>query len=249
MGDPEERRQKIHEGRYRRDWTDAEGAWHLAMADNPEVGAQIMAALAPIGARLFNQARAEGRREPSEAYAADALAQLCRGDAGAPSRSRAKVMVRVDPPALLRGYPLAGELCEICGYGPVAVSAVRDLLDTGDAFLAAVVTNGEQVVGVAHLRRRPNAAQRTALEFLYPSCAVEGCSASTWLENDHRLDWATSQLTVFDLLDRLCSHHHDRKTLDGWSLVDGRGKRPFVPPDDPRHPRHAGAAVRLKAAG
>jgi hypothetical protein len=242
VGDPEERRRKIHEGRYLRDWTDAEGAWHLAMGDNPEVGAHIMAALAPIRDRLFDQARAEGRREPCEAYAADALAQLCRGEAGPPSRSRAKVVVRVDLAALLRGYPLDGELCEIGGYGPVAVSAVRDLLDTGDPFLAAVVANGERVVGVAHLRRRPNAAQQTALEWLYPSCAAQGCSASTWLENDHRLDWATSQLTVFDLIDRLCSHHHDRKTLHGWSLVDGRGKRPVVPPDEFRHPRHAGAA-------
>ncbi len=210
------------------------------MRDNPEVGAEIMAVLEPVRDRLFNAARADGRRERSEAYGADALAQLCRGGADArPSRSRAKVIVRVDLAALLRGRPLEGELCEICGYGPVAVSAVRDLLGSGDPFLAAVVTRGEQVVGVAHLRRRPTAAQQTAVEWMYPSCAVEGCSASTWLENDHRLDWATSQLTVLDLLDRLCSHHHDRKTLEGWALVEGHGKRPFVPPDDPRHPRHA----------
>ena len=125
--------------------------------------------------------------------------------------------------------------------GPVAVSAVRDILDTGDPFLAAVVTHGEQVLGVAHLGRRPSAHQQTALEWLYPTCAAEGCSANTWLENDHRVDWATSRLTVLDLLDRLCPHHHDLKSLDGWRLVDGRGKRPFVPPDDPRHPGHADA--------
>ena len=56
------------------------------------------------------------------------------------------------------------------------------------------------------------------------------------LENDHRRDRATPGLTV---LDRLCSHHHDGKTLDGWALVDGRGKRPFVPPNDLRDARHA----------
>ena len=245
--DPEERRRKIHEGRFLRTWTDADGAWRLAMRDNPEVGAQIMATLEPLRDRLFKAARAEGRREPWEAYAADALAALCRGEAGAPTRSRTKVIVRVDLAALLRGRPLEGELCEICGYGPVAVSAVRDLLDTGDPFLAAVVTRGDEVLGVAHLRRRPNAVQQTALEFLYPSCAAEGCSASTWLENDHRLDWATSKLTVLDLLDRLCSHHHDLKTLEGWSLVEGRGKRPFVAPDDPRHPRRAHAPPEAAA--
>jgi hypothetical protein len=121
-------------------------------------------------------------------------------------------------------------VCELAGYGPVAVSAIRDLIDTADPFLAAVVTAGEAVVGVAHLGRRPRAARQTALEWLYPTCAVEGCSAVARLENDHRVDWAASHLTVLDLLDRLCPHHHRLKTREGWRLVEGRGKRAFVPP-------------------
>jgi hypothetical protein len=125
---------------------------------------------------------------------------------------------------------------------PVAASAVRDLIHTADPFLAAVVTRGQQVVGVAHLGRRPTAHQQTALEWLYPTCAVEGCSSLTWLENDHRVDWAKTHTTVLDLLDRLCSHHHDLKSLDGWGLVDGHGKRAFVPPEDPRHPGASPAA-------
>jgi hypothetical protein len=149
--------------------------------------------------------------------------------------------VRIDFEALLRGYVIEGEVCEVAGFGPIAVSAVRDLLESGDPFLAAVVTRGVQVVGVAHLGRRVTAHQQTALEWLYPTCAAEGCSTATWLENDHRLDWATSHLTVLDLLDRLCSHHHDLKSLDGWRLVDGHGKRAFVAPSDTRHPRHANA--------
>jgi hypothetical protein len=54
-------------------------------------------------------------------------------------------------PVLLRGYPVGGEVCEIVGYGPVPVSTVRDLIDTADPFLAAIATEGEQVLGVAHL--------------------------------------------------------------------------------------------------
>jgi hypothetical protein len=42
---------------------------------------------------------------------------------------------------------------------------------------------------------------------------------------------------VFDWLDGHCCHHHDKKTLEGWALVEGVGKRAFVPPDDPRHPK------------
>lgn len=244
--DAEARRRALHNGRYLRSYTDAEGGWNLRMRDNPEVGAEIMAAIAEISDRLFRAARAEGRSERSEAYAADALAELAstkdaRGSRS--SRGRAKIIVRIDLPALLRGRVTDGEVCELAGFGPVAVSAIRDLIETGDPFLAAVVTNGDQVVGVAHVGRRPNAAQQTALEWLYPSCAVEGCGNGTWLENDHRVDWAKTHITVLDLLDRLCSHHHDLKSFDDWGLVDGDGKRPFVPPDDPRHPRHAPGRV------
>ena len=70
-----------------------------------------MAALEPIRDRLFRAARRAGRREALEAYGADALAGLARGGAGAQKRSgsgRAKVIVRVDLRALLRGRPVEG---------------------------------------------------------------------------------------------------------------------------------------------
>jgi hypothetical protein len=127
------------------------------------------------------------------------------------------------------------------GYGPVAVSAIDDMIRTADPFLVAVATKGREVVGVAHLARRPTAHQQSALEWLHPICAVEGCSALGRLRVDHRLDWAQSHVTVFDLLDRLCAYHHGLKTHEGWALVEGSGKRAFVGPDDPRHPRRANA--------
>ncbi|MGH8985268.1 MAG: hypothetical protein ACRDY6_15500 [Acidimicrobiia bacterium] len=210
---------------------------NVLLRDNPEVVAQLMARVAPVRDELFEQARAEGRREPLEAYAADALHRIVCGDTPNTGKPATKLLARIDLAALLRGYPVGDETCELAGYGPVAVSAIRDLIDTGDPFLAAVVTNGKDVVGVAHLGRRPTAHQRSALEWLYPTCAAEGCNALTFLEFDHRDDWAKTRRTVFNLLDRLCTHHHDRKTRDGWALVEGRGKRAFVPPDDPRHPR------------
>ncbi len=281
LPDPEARRRRIHDRRYLRTYNDSEGAWNLHMRDNPEVGAEIMAALAPIRDRLFAQARAEGRREPLEAYAADALAELARDGSGqqAPfeasasetstdtstepasitpvpaqsaqstqaaqptkrSAANTKILVRVDLEALLRGYPAEGECCEVVGYGPVAVSAIADMIRTADPFLVAVATRGKEVVGVAHLGRSPTAHQRSALEWLYPTCAAEGCSALGRLQMDHRVDWAQSHVTVLDLLDRLCAHHHGLKTHEGWALVQGSGKRAFVAPDDPRHPRRANA--------
>lgn len=286
--DLDARRARIHRGRYLRSYTDSDGAWNLRVRDNPEVGAEFMAALAPFTDRLFAEARAEGRKEPVEAYAADALAEMAtaatyaadadrevtghttaeedgatvdlaaadavRNTIGAPGRAsgpsrrfrraaaRVKIIVRVDLEALLRGYPLSGETCELVGYGPVAVSAIRDMIDSRDPFLAALATKGQDIVGVAHLGRRANAAQQTALEWLYPECAVLGCPTQAFLENDHREDWAKTHLTVFEWLDRLCKYHHLLKTRDGWALIEGTGKRAFVSTDDPRHPGQTGAS-------
>jgi len=41
---------------------------------------------------------------------------------------------------------------------------------------------------------------------------------------------------MHELLDRLCRYHHRLKTTMGWALVEGSGRRDFVPPEDPRHP-------------
>ena len=155
-----------------------------------------------------------------------------------------KVIVRVDRGTMLRGYPIEGEVCEIAGFGPVAVSAVGDMIDSDDPFLAAVVTRGQKLVGVAHLGRRPNALQQTALQWLYPSCANQACSAQARLDDDHRADWSRTHFTVLDLLDRLCGHCHAVKTRDNWSLVEGTGKRALVPPADPRHPGNGAPTSR-----
>ncbi|HTW99672.1 MAG TPA: hypothetical protein VMD59_12890 [Acidimicrobiales bacterium] len=155
--------------------------------------------------------------------------------------------MRVDLEVLLRGVALDGELCEIAGSGPVPISVIEKLARNGNALVVGVLTKGRQVLGIYHQRRRPNAYQLSALEFCYPRCAVAGCDARAGLQNDHREDWSRTHFTVFDLLDRLCTHHHRLKTHHNWELVEGSGKRAFVPPDDPRHPRHRSRPERHQA--
>jgi len=158
--------------------------------------------------------------------------------------SPVKLLVRVDLTTLMRGFPVPGETCDLVGYGPISVSAVNDLLQYGDPFVAAILTKGQQLAGVAHLGRRPSAFQQSALEWLYPTCAAQGCPApALHLQTDHRIDWAKTHITLLDWLDNLCPHHHADKTQRNWSLVDGVGKRPFVPPSDPRHPRYTDQPV------
>lgn len=169
--------------------------------------------------------------------AGDDVVPLPTTRGGPVSAGRAKILVRVDFDTLLRGYPISEEVCEIAGYGPVAVSAVTDMIATGNPVLIALATRGRQVTGVASLTRRPTAAQDHALLWLQPECVVEGCHQNQHLERDHRDRWADTKVTLVDGLDRLCPHHHRLKTHHDWALVPGVGKRPFVSPSDPRHPR------------
>ncbi|MGH9031309.1 MAG: hypothetical protein ACRDZV_04205, partial [Acidimicrobiia bacterium] len=115
--DTEARRRRIHDRRHLRSWTDAEGAGHLHLRDNPEKVAEIMAGVAPVRDEIFEQARGGTRREPVEACAADALHQIVCGTATATGKPAAKILARVDLTALLRGYPVGDETCELAGYG------------------------------------------------------------------------------------------------------------------------------------
>jgi hypothetical protein len=135
--------------------------------------------------------------------------------------------------ALKRGTVKHGEVCEIPGVGPVAVSAVRDLL--GESILKLVITRGVDVLNVTHLGRGPTVAQQVAVLFQQPLCTVEGCPR-TRCEYDHTRDWRYTHHTRVDELTPHCRHHHALKTIHGWALVEGTGKRPMVPPHDPRHP-------------
>ncbi|CAN5890810.1 hypothetical protein BH23ACT2_BH23ACT2_02270 [soil metagenome] len=89
-----------------------------------------------------------------------------------PGGASTKVIVRIDHTALIRGHAVAGETVEVAGLGPVPVAAVKDLM--GDTFLAAVITRGHDVINVAHLGRRVNAHQRTALETTHIACTRNG---------------------------------------------------------------------------
>ena len=210
----------MHRARSLRNYTDAGGTAHLHAQGRPQDVAIVMAAIGPLGDKAFAAARKEGRRERPEAYAFDGLVALAT--AGGTKAPRGEVVFRVDLAAMLRGYPVDGEVCEVAGFGPVSTQAVIDVMDCGDPVLKAVLTKGQDVVNVTHLGRRPNAAQRTALDWLFPTCAAEGCGTrSSHLQSDHRAEWAKSHVTVLGLLDRLCQFHHYRKTYHGWPWCPG----------------------------
>jgi hypothetical protein len=158
------------------------------------------------------------------------------GEAPAPKPPPYLGILRLDVIALQRGRAEGDEVVEIAGLGPVPVTRARELLS--DAVLKLVITKGVDVVNVTHLGRGPTVAQKVALLWSSPGCTVHGCSRTRRLETDHRRPYAERRVTELTDLDRLCQHHHDKKTYEGWALVEGTGKREMVAPDDPRHPRH-----------
>ena len=242
--------------------TNSDGSAEIRFRSSAEDVAEVWAVVAAYRDRLFRAGDPGGSGDERASFdqrSADAFLDMARAaaegsvltpatqpsldlDGLAPTRPEVnvkKIIVRVDLAALLRGFPTGDEVCDIPGYGPIPVAAVREMLATGSPVLAAVVTKGIDVATVAHLGRDPTAHQRTALEWLNPRCRAEGCDRTVGLEVDHRIDWAPTEVTLLGWLEWLCSHHHQLKTSKKWRLVHGKGIRAFVPPDDPRHPNHS----------
>ena len=231
---------RIHAGRYLRTFTDGEGGRNLHARGTAEVVARLERALEPFIDDLFEKGRVEERHEAREAYAFDALMLLAERDPEADERKRTAKprytsLLHVPFEALVRGAVAGEEMCEIVGVGPIPVRVARELL--GDSILKLVITKGVDVVNVVHLGRGPTAAQRIALLWTSPRCSNIECSG-TFTEIDHRKPWVTTKHTVLDELDPLCSHCHSLKTHRGWALVDGKGRRKFVGPNDLRHPHY-----------
>ncbi len=236
-----EREKKVRNERSARFWY-GNGAGHLEVhgpvADLKELEQLIQREVD----RRFRANRATAQRGSRSNYGFDALMDLGRGahsgaGEGAASPKRAPLtrmtLIRVDLAALLRGSVSEGEVCEIGGIA-VSVTELRRLL--GESIMQLVLTNGEAVIDVVNLGRKPTVAQMIAKLFSDSCCTVEGCDRAVRLEFDHRDDWARVKVTELANLDLLCDHHHDLKTLEKWALVAGTGRRPMVPPTDRRHP-------------
>lgn len=74
--DPDATRRRIHAGRRLKGWTDKDGVAQLHASGPVDLIARVTMALGPIAARLFTEARRDGRREDPAAYAFDALVEL-----------------------------------------------------------------------------------------------------------------------------------------------------------------------------
>ncbi|MFN8050858.1 MAG: hypothetical protein U0Q22_05455 [Acidimicrobiales bacterium] len=243
--DAGERERKVRERRSARWWV-KDGEWNFRASGPLVAGADIERALGRRISELFKERRND--RESRDNYAFDALHDLTAGEraaepggtgsAGGRPRRRGPItrltLVRADLAALIRGRVGDGEVCEIDGVGPISVSEGRRLI--GEGALSLVITDGQAVVNVVNLSRKPTAAQTIAKLWTDPKCVVEGCNRTIRLELDHREDWHRTKHTMVEELERMCDHDHDLKTYENYQLVPGTGRRALVPPGHPLHP-------------
>jgi len=229
---------RIHAKRSLRRYRDAEGAEHLHAVGTRRDLARLDQAIKPLVDEIFKNARANGLREPLDAYQFDALMALADGQVAERKNPTIRHLgvLQIDWSALVRGTTEDGETCEIAGLGPVSVETAREML--GESILKLVITKGVDVVNVTHLGRGPKTAQKVALLWQLPERNREGCNRTARVEYDHRDAYRITKHTRLDELDPACKPDHDLKTYHGWDFVEGTGKRPMVPPDDPRHPKN-----------
>jgi hypothetical protein len=239
-----ERHRRIHRERYWRTWTDGEGARCGQYRMTPEQAALVETAARPFADAAFEQARAEGREESSEAYAADGLVAMARaaqsGDGGGATKREVIALVNLE--SLRRGHVHPGETCEIPGVGPVPVDVARGLF--GDALLRVVIRDGVDIRTVCHAGRQPNAAQRTAVFVRDGGRCVRPSCRRPIAEIDHTDDYSRTRHTTLGELAGLCVGDHRLKTHSGhtyrhgdsgweWHLPDGTIETERPPPPDP----------------
>ncbi|HUF83428.1 MAG TPA: DUF222 domain-containing protein [Acidimicrobiia bacterium] len=218
---------ELHVTRRAYRWADPNGAWRSDIRLSPDAGARVDSAWDAHLDRIFAEARRAGRREPREAYAADAfVAAMTQGPC-----KPTEVRVTVDSAALARGHTEPGESCEIKGVGPVPVTTARALLD--DASVSILVRDGDDITAVSKPTRTIPAKLRRALEARYPTCGVKKCSNDQFLEIDHVVPLEAGGRTEVANTWRICGHHDHLKTYAGWKVVGEPGEWDLVPPDDP----------------
>jgi hypothetical protein len=212
--DPDDLYKRQRQARSFRHWRDDLGMVRFAGALPPLQGIPIINRLRAETDRVFRHAYREGRREPNECYAADALVNMLNDSATPGSKTRADVVIVVDIKAYRRGHAEPGEICDIITGGPIPVPVAQEMAK--DGFLKAVLHDGVAIHTIKHFGRRIPAVLRTALaigpppDFDGEKC--EHCGKRIGLEVDHIDPVANGGATEASNLELLCRCEHRNKT-------------------------------------
>jgi hypothetical protein len=143
-----------------------------------------------------------------------------------------------DIAAWTRGHAHDGEVSHIVGGGPVPISVMRELAT--DAFVKAVLHDGNKIDTVVHYGRHIPAELRTVIELGDPpdfdgiTCTEPGCGRRYGLELDHDDPKAHGGRVSYKNMNPRCKPHHWDKTERDRAagLLVGRANAPPDPPPD-----------------
>lgn len=200
-----------------------------------EDGAQVLAALtraeevrtSPVTEddRSVPQNRGDvNPRPPADAAPAlVTMAGLVRDAVAAPTHAPvADVVVHVDADVLTEVADGAARLDD----GPAVTAAVARRLACDGRIRLAVHGSDGRTLDLGRWRRRPTAAQKTALWHRDRGCAVPGCGRTRFLHAHHVLAWSRGGRTSLDNLLLLCGDHH-RALHDGAFSIVALGRQRF----------------------
>ena len=228
--DEDDRYRQVHRRRHIRAWTDRYGFGRMSLRTTADELARIMGEIDRRSDEIVVEAIKGRWFESREAHRVDALLDLLLTNDDSANAPTSMVHVVVDYEALMRGHTVAGEKCEIPGFGPIPVTLARQMSE--DAILKVLLTKGVDVVAVAHGGYTIPSHLRTALEVRDPKCIVPGCDVRRRLQKDHRNAFGRTQVTKLEDLAHLCRFHHYLKTFCGYTYRGGPGHWQWIPPEN-----------------
>ena len=226
----DDRYRRVRRSRAYRTWVDRHGVGHLSARLTPDELARVNNEVERRYGQIAEDAIRGGWFEGRDAHLADALVELARPESAARHGPETMVHVMVDYEALMRGHTVGGEQCEIPGIGPIPVTLARQMSE--DAILKVLLTNGVDVMAVAHAGYTIPAHLRTAVEARDRKCIVPRCERRRDLQIDHRNTFSRTHVTKLEDLGRLCKWHHYMKTFLGYTYRGGPGSWEWIPPAD-----------------
>jgi len=136
--------------------------------------------------------------------------------------------------------------------GPLVTRALAARLACDGRIRLSVDGSDGRTLDLGRRRRRPTAAQKTALWQRDRGCAVPGCDRARFLHAHHVRPWALGGPTSVDNLLLLCGEHHRALHDGGFSVVAlGRQRFRFHGPGGatyPQAPAVRGSADEVVAA-
>ena len=152
---------------------------------------------------------------------ADALVELCRGDAPERAVPAVDVLSHHD---VLAGHPLTdleSLRCDIEGFGPIPRVTLERL--ACDCTLSRVVMGtGSEVLDYGRRTRTVPPRLRRLVRIRDEHCQYPGCRApASWCDVHHLVHWLHGGETNLENCALLCRRHHVACHEGGWKLARG----------------------------